>query len=185
MSCSHLVKYAKNLCKKCYEKQWYLLNKDKEKKRCSDYYKSNKTIRLKKGSKWRKENKDKLRNYYKQRLINDPEYRLRNLLRARLRAAIKNHQKVGSAVKDLGCTVNELKIYLESKFTINSHTNEVMSWDNYGDRWQIDHIKELKSFDLSNRDQFLKACNYTNLQPLWNEDHLIKTAKFNAIKSSV
>ena len=41
-----------------------------------------------------------------------------------------------------------------------------MSWDNYG-QWHIDHIKPLAEFDLTNRPQFLAACHYTNLQPLW------------------
>lgn len=185
MNCNHNPKYAKSLCKKCYDKQWYLLNKEKEKERCSNYYKANKTTRLKKGSKWRKENKNKVKLYYKERLKTDPEYKLRNLLRSRLRAAIKNTQKVGSAVRDLGCSIAELKTYLESKFTVNPWTNEIMTWDNYGKRWEIDHIKELKTFDLSKKDQFIMACNYTNLQPLWKEEHLIKTAKFNAAKSSV
>lgn len=182
MNCNHDPKYAKSLCKKCYEKQWYSLNKDKEKQRCSEYYKVNKKVRLKKGSQWRKQNKDKLREYYKERLAIDPQYRLRNLLRARLRAAIKNKQKVGSAVKDLGCTIEDFIKYLESKFTINPWTQELMTWSNCGVRWEIDHIQELSTFDLSNRNQFLVACHYTNLQPLWKEEHLIKTAKFNAAK---
>lgn len=180
--CNHDLKYAKNLCKKCYEKEWYLKNKDKEKERCSEYYKANKKTRLKKGKSWRKANSEKLRKYYKKKLIDDPEYKLRNLLRSRLRSAIKNHQKVGSAVKDLGCSIEEFKKHLESKFYSNKATGEIMSWENYGSRWQIDHIEELASFDLSDRSNFLVACHYTNLQPLWKEDHLIKTAKFNAAK---
>jgi hypothetical protein len=89
-------------------------------------------------------------------------------LRKRLNFAIKNNQKSGSAVKDLGCTVQELKIYLESKFT------EGMSWDNYG-KWHIDHIIPLNSFDLSDLEQLKKACHYTNLQPLWAEANLAKS----------
>lgn len=182
MDCNHSEKYAKNMCKKCYTKHWYLLNKDKEKIRGANYYKANKKRRLKNGKKWREDNKETLRKYYSNKIKTDPQYRLRNLLRSRLRLAIKNDQKIGSAVKDLGCTISELKVYLESKFYLNLQTNEIMTWDNFGVRWELDHIEELSTFNLSNRDEFLIACNFKNLQPLWIEDHIIKTAKFNATK---
>jgi hypothetical protein len=51
-----------------------------------------------------------------------------------------------------------------------------MSWANYG-LWQIDHIQPLVAFDLTDREQFLKACNYTNLQPLWTIENLSKRSK--------
>jgi hypothetical protein len=49
-----------------------------------------------------------------------------------------------------------------------------MSWDNYGE-WQIDHIKPLSKFDLTDRQQLHEACNFNNLQPLWAEDNLAKS----------
>ena len=61
---------------------------------------------------------------------------------------------------------------LESKFQSG------MTWDNWAlDGWHIDHIKPLASFDLTDRNQLLEACNYTNLQPLWAKDNLSKGAK--------
>jgi hypothetical protein len=89
-----------------------------------------------------------------------------------LNAAIKNNQKIGSAVKDLGCSIEELKIYLESKF------QEGMSWDNWSLKgWHIDHIKPLASFDLTDRNQLIQAYYYTNLQPLWAKDNMAKSDK--------
>ena len=93
-------------------------------------------------------------------------------MRTRLCQAIKSNQKSGSAVKDLGCTIPELRQYLESKF------QEGMTWDNWGTHgWHIDHIIPLASFNLADRDQFLKACHYTNLQPLWATENLSKGSK--------
>jgi len=83
---------------------------------------------------------------------------------------LKNNQKSGSAVVDLGCTIEELRIYLESKFQVG------MTWDNYGE-WHIDHIIPLSKFNLEDREEFLKACNYENLQPLWAEANLKKSNK--------
>ena len=93
-------------------------------------------------------------------------------LRTRLRVALKHHYKAGSAVRDLGCSVPELKQYLESKFQPG------MTWDNWSHSgWHIDHIKPLAKFDLSNQEELLKACHYSNLQPLWAKDNLSKHAK--------
>jgi hypothetical protein len=108
----------------------------------------------------------------KERKSKDPSYRISVNLRVRLNKAIKNDQKSGSAVLDLGCSVEYLKQYLESQF------DSWMSWDNYGKgpgKWQIDHKMALCLFNLENRDEFLKATHYTNLQPLGYEEHLQKT----------
>jgi len=56
-----------------------------------------------------------------------------------------------------------------------------MTWAKWGNgpgKWQIDHIIPLAAFDLTNREQFLSACHYTNLQPLWWEDNMTKGDKF-------
>ncbi len=111
------------------------------------------------------------RKKYMHNYLKNKNNQLADNLRSRLRKAIKNNQKTGSAVKDLGCSIEELKKHLESKFT------EGMSWDNYGE-WHIDHIKPLSSFNLENREELLKACNYNNLQPLWAKDNLSKGDRY-------
>jgi len=52
-----------------------------------------------------------------------------------------------------------------------------MTWDNYGQLWEIDHDKPLASFDLSDPKQLKEVCYYTNLQPLWKEEHKTKSIK--------
>ncbi len=115
------------------------------------------------------------RNYAKNRYNSDPQYKLRILLRSRLRDALGRKRgkgkKVGSAVKDLGCSLDDFQLYLEAKFTLE------MSFDNHGSYWQIDHIKPLSSFDLTDQKQLLVACHYTNLQPLTVAEHKKKTKR--------
>lgn len=108
-------------------------------------------------------------NFLKKRKTN-LDFKLRTILRTRLTKALKNKNKVGSSVKDLGCTIEYLRKYLESKFEPG------MSWENYGIKgWHIDHIIPLSSVDLTIRDNFLKVCHYTNLQPLWALDNIKKS----------
>ena len=115
---------------------------------------------------------------------NDIQYKLSMILRLRINQAIKYNHKSGSAVRDLGCSISNLKLYLERQFYLNKYTKDKMTWDNLSrNGWNIDHIKPLCSFDLTDRNQFLEACHYTNLQPLWVEDHRTKSAK--DIKSSI
>ena len=112
------------------------------------------------------------RIWQKTQYKNNIQHRLKQILRERMRKAFKRNQKTGSAVKDLGCSIEQLKKHLESKFLPN------MTWTNYGpDGWHIDHIIPLTKFNLSDRNEFLKACHYTNLQPLWAIDNIKKSNK--------
>ncbi len=112
--------------------------------------------------------KDRVRQKFREE--SDLNFKLKRRLRTRLRQAILQNYKSGSAISDLGCPISKLKSQLESQF------QEGMSWDNYGE-WHIDHIKPLAKFDLTDRTQFLEACHYTNLQPLWAKDNLRKSCK--------
>jgi len=124
--------------------------------------------------KYYQENKIKIHNRRKNRLKNSINLKLACNLRSRLYLALKNNYKTGSAIRDLGCSIEGLKRHLESQFT------EGMSWDNYGRKgWHIDHIKPLSIFNLEDCGEFKKACHYTNLQPLWAKDNLKKGSKFH------
>jgi hypothetical protein len=93
-------------------------------------------------------------------------------LRENIAGIIRQPSKHKRILNYLGCSLDEFKIYLESKF------QEGMTWENrglYG--WHIDHIIPLTSFDLSDPEQIKKACHYTNLQPLWAKDNLKKSNK--------
>ena len=167
--------------KSIYDKKRRELNKDKFKEKDRKYWELNKE----KKKEYRRKNKEKIalreKEYkklnrhrsnerQKYRILTDPKFKLKCILRMRFYNAIKRNSKSGSAVKDLGCSIEFLKSYLESKFTTG------MSWNNHG-QWHIDHIIPLDSFNLSIREELLKACHYTNLQPLWAYDNIRKSNK--------
>jgi hypothetical protein len=60
-----------------------------------------------------------------------------------------------------------------------------MCWGNYGygdDKWNIDHIIPLSSFDLTNVEQQKIAFNYNNLQPLWQPENFKKSNNINYVR---
>jgi hypothetical protein len=110
--------------------------------------------------------------YERERCVAIPSYRIAKRLRTRLNAVLAGRAKTGSAVRDLGCVISELKAWLESQFQPG------MTWENWSPTgWHIDHKKPLASFDLTDPEQFRQAVHYTNLQPLWAEDNLAKGAR--------
>lgn len=119
-------------------------------------------------------NREKIIAHELHRHRTDVQRRLRDNLRNRLNGALRRNSKAGSAVRDLGCTISEFKFYLEGKFT------DGMTWNNMG-KWHIDHVIPLAFYDLSNREQFLKAVHYTNIQPLWAEHNLSKGQKITKV----
>lgn len=127
-------------------------------------------------SQWRKdvqktpEYKTQRSSYLKEKYSNDPQHRIRVTLRNRLNDAVKNSFKSGSAIRNLGCSIGEFKFYLEGRF------KDGMSWSNMG-KWHIDHELPLALFDLSDPEQLKRACHYTNLQPLWAKENIIKGKK--------
>lgn len=163
-------------------KAYKLANKDKIREQNRQRNLKNKDKRKIYGKWWYEQNKkevfQKHTAYVKERKQRDPQFKLTRALRSRFKIALKKNVKTGSAVDDMGCTVDECKSYLESLFYNNPKTQEPMSWENHGKgSWHIDHIIPLCQFNLTNPSEMKKACNYKNLQPLWEEEHKIKTIK--------
>jgi hypothetical protein len=163
-----------------YNKKRYYSNKVKHNK-CSKEWKSKNREYFKHYKKqYSSNNKDKIRKYHTKycsnRLKSDVSFKISCSLRTRLYVALKGNQKSGSAVKDLGCSITEFKTYISSKFQPG------MTWDNYG-KWHLDHIIPLSAFNLENRIEFLKACHYTNYQPLWEKDNIRKSNKLVNLRS--
>jgi len=111
------------------------------------------------------------KKYCKERYNKDPIFMISKRLRSRLSHAIREafiDKGRVSAIKHLGCSVDFLKIHLESQFTPG------MTWSNYGE-WHIDHIKPLSS--AVGEIELYSLVKYNNLQPLWAKDNMSKGAK--------
>lgn len=168
-------KYRENNSEKikAYKKEYRKNNPKKVKamnKKSNKKYRENNLEKEKvRHKKYYEDNKEKIYNYVNNRYKNDIQFKLTRILRRRLWSAIQGNFKSGSAVRDLGCSIEFLKEHLEKQF------QEDMTWDNHGlHGWHVDHIKPLTSFDLTDREQLLEACHYTNLQPLWAKDNISK-----------
>ncbi len=147
-----------------YNKKYYRENFEQISLQKKKYYEKNKSYLREKAliSSKTPQGIARRRKSVKKMYDTNPEYKLAMLLRSRLKMALKKGYKGGHAVRDLGCTIKELKVHLEKRFTLG------MTWKNWSLKgWHIDHIKPLCTFNLSDRAQFLQACHYTNLQPMW------------------
>ena len=120
------------------------------------------------------------RAYLSKQQKENTQFRLRQNVRKRIVRYLKGvkGRKFGKTNELLGCDWKFLKKHLENQFYNRKKTNQEMSWNNYG-KWHVDHIIPLDSFDLTIKEQQFKACHYTNLQPLWEEDNIAKNNKLN------
>lgn len=170
---NHRIEYSKNYIKKNGSKNRYI---KKEKPNLTEEEKSEikKQKRREYYQKCKKSGKIKewVKNYK-----SNPNVKIAFNLRSRISSAIKRLDKDNIKYKNsmelIGCSIENLHNYLESKFV------DGMSWNNYGFRgWHIDHIIPCSSFDLTDEDNQKKCFHYTNLQPLWWKDNIIKSNKY-------
>lgn len=62
--------------------------------------------------------------------------------------------------RTMGCSHKQFRNHLQSQF------KQGMTWNNYGTKWQVDHILPVASFDHTDSEQVKKCWHYSNLRPL-------------------
>jgi hypothetical protein len=142
-----------------YEKERYAKNPEFYKKKHRDYSRTN---------------REKINKYIRDKYANDLQFKIKCVLRARLLVALKGKQKSDRTLNLIGCSIPELKVYIEKLF------KEGMTWENWVYKgWHIDHKIPISKFNLSDKEEVKKACHYTNLQPMWSLDNHRKGAKLD------
>lgn len=185
-----LYTYCKPCCKE-FKKEYRKANSDKIKKykqrvrtresqREKERYQNDPEYRNKRLSQNRiRRRQEPAKQQIKFKLKTDVQYKLKKVLRNRAWLAIKSVktklnielQKCAKTIELIGCSMVDLKLYIESKFKPG------MSWENHGfgdNKWHIDHIIPCAAFDLTQEPEQRKCFHFSNLQPLWQKDNLRK-----------
>lgn len=177
-------------------KMWRINNPEKSKELRKKEYKSD-AKKAQRGSEkskttmrlWRKNNRERInklkresykkdktskrqsdKKYQANKIKTEPLYKLKIRIRTRLYQFFKTKgvKKYYSTAALLGLEYKEIFIYIQNKFI------DGMTWGNYG-LWHIDHIIPLSS--AKTPQEIIRLCHYTNLQPLWALDNIIKSNK--------
>jgi hypothetical protein len=159
-------------------KKWCDENREQDLSRKRKYNAEHKKEIYSKQLECRAKNINQYRKVARERIsrkkMENPNFKVTCLIRTRIRNALDGRAKSGRSVELLGCSWDEARKYIESKFQPG------MSWKNHGVRgWHIDHVVPCAAFDLTDPEQQRMCFHYTNLQPLWAKDNLSKGANFS------
>ena len=164
--CKTRVDGLDSSCKECRQprtKDYYQRNSERIKANTKQYYIDNYD-----------EVKKQRSEYVKRKIRTDPLYKLKRNLRNRLYYALKKKswKKNTHFAQYIGCALEDLKAHIQNQF------KDDMTWDNYGQIWDIDHIVPLTY--AKNDEEMYKLCHYTNLQPMYTlENRNIKREKIS------
>jgi hypothetical protein len=152
----------------------YIKNKEKVKAKQAQYRIEHRDEILARQKAYQRANRALINKTIKNRLKIDVNFKLREMIRCRIKTALARGSKSSTSEILTGCKIDFLRNYIESMFT------DGMSWENHGiSGWHIDHIIPCASFDLTDIEQQKKCFHYTNLQPLWAAENLRKGDRMN------
>ena len=165
---------------------WYQNNKEKSLAISKEYHRSHKEEINKRSREYAETNKEKIKaqratkkdelnayqkDYARNRCKSDSLFKFKKNIRRSTSEAFSLGKKNKKTLEILGCSLEGAYSYIESLFQPG------MTWDNYGSEWHIDHKIPLASANTLVETEEL--CHYTNLQPLWALDNILKSDKLD------
>lgn len=154
------------------QKNYSIENKDKVSEYQKQYREENKEKLYDYIKEYREINREELNRKENERKKSNPLRKLSHIVRCRIYVYLKskNIKKQTKTFEMLGCTKEELKLYIESLFT------DGMTWDLVGKEIHIDHIIPLCS--AKDEVELMSLCHYKNLQPLWKTTRIINGIEY-------
>jgi hypothetical protein len=126
--------------------------------------------------KWIENNLDKKqeyeRKYWKSKYKKDINFTIKRILRSHFYRLINKKNKKENINNLLGCSIDEFKKHIESQF------KPEMNWNNHKIIWEIDHIKPISLFNLTNLEEQKQCFHYTNMQPLFKTTEIAKSFNY-------
>lgn len=139
-----------------------------------DWWTRNRESHREKGRRWRAANPERaselMRSVQASRR-STPWGQINNRIWTVMHRAVRaNSARETKYTRALGYTWATLRTHLEAQFLPG------MGWDNWGEVWELDHIRPVSEFQYVSLDDplFREAWRLNNLRPLWRADNQAK-----------
>lgn len=169
-------------CQKLYDlnrieqtRQYYINNRDSILQKSKEYKQKHPEV----NKRWRCLHSEQLKEYhnvynnrpdvkerrnklYREKYSQNINLRISQSISVAIRHSLKGNKNWIHWENIVNYSIEQLKQHLECQFT------DDMSWDNYGDYWEIDHIIPINTFNITSMDDLsFKVCwSLANLRPL-------------------
>jgi len=178
--------YSKTEKSKEYHRQYYRDHAQDYKERQKQRRKDNPEREAVSRRIYIEKNRESVNNYHREwkakKAQSDPQYKLKINISRRIRYelhTLNRGRKTSRTIELIGCSIEELKVHIESQFAPG------MSWENYGSVWHLDHRIPCAAWDLTNEFESKCCWNYRNLQPMLANENRRKKDKYEESEKNV
>ena len=161
-------------------KRYYQENKDKINEKHKQHYQQNKDKLNEYQKRYYQGNKEKIRikkkQYQRYKRATDLEYKLKCNIRSRINSAIRSQLNNGATKS--AHTHELLGIQMDKYIRwIEFQLKNCWTWDDWGTKFEIDHVYPIAKHDLSKKEEQFKAFNWKNTRPMCIKENGSKGAK--------